>query len=531
MDKEESINFSRFDDLWHVKRNLLFELVETNFEKHDNTNFETTLTYKKLADRKTPKQKFKIDFYLFVPRSVLPMDYNSQAFLGNLTNHLRLRSVDIPPSNFLDTSNPKSPLHKLVQYKSEMLKNPQSNLSELVVDQTRAAASYILHELKTLELHDLLAPDYNWIAHYNTELDYSRAMLESFRGILYIYNQIFPKRMGPVLDNLNLIDEYISFHLEKRWIRVLSYPQVRDDETLVHSIKKLLMDEFKYRERFRFVVKKSPHELMDEKSGEMFIYYLGLVKKFVQDQLYLNVHYEKTNSHLANSIAMFAAAVAAFFAYSVELISRGVYGWSWDYHALAILGVSTLAYVMKDRMKEIIRSLFQKKLKSYDMRRSIFHPGKKEKPFASTIENVRLLSPERIDDAIKSIRNRTRLAHIQNYRHESTIHYSKVIEIDWERLNLQDEVPHNEIREIYRFNFSDFCRQMDNAYKEINFFDPHSQEVVTTQLPKVYHLNLIFSLCPFSNDKTLDESKMTIIRTRLVMDKNGIKRVESVPTK
>lgn len=528
MKEEEKLN-ETFDELWHIKKNLQFEFVETNFEKHDNTNFETTLSYKKINNHKGSNQKYKVDFYFFVPKSIVSKDFSSQDFLNSLTNYLRLRTIDLPPSIFLDIHDERSPLCQMLKIKNELLNNPQVDMTEQIVDATRNAASYILHQLKSLGLKDQFPVNYDVVNHYHTELDLSVHMLEAFRGILYQYNQIFPRRLSPTLENINLIDEYISYHVEKRWIRVLSCKRINQNRDLVHRIKELLIVEFRHRESFKFLVKKHPTELHNEREGELFTYHLGLVKKFVQDQLYLDVSYIKNNLYLANSAAMVGAAIAALFAYSIEFLNRGVYGWNWDYHAVAIISVSVFAYVLKDRIKELTKTLFQRKLSSYDLRRNVFLRHKPKTPFAHTIEKVQILMPDTLPEDIKSIRNQTAFAHIVQYRHEKVIHYSKTIDIDWKILNDGQQVLRDEIKEIYRFNLTDFCDQMDNPDKLFHFFDPNSLEIQHIQLPKVYHLNLIMFLAPYVDSKQLDNSKVVYLRTRLVLDKHGIKRVEDVP--
>lgn len=519
---------NQYDELWHIKKTLQFELIETNFEKHDNHHFETTLTYKRLTHQKQKKQKFKIDFYFFVPGSLIDQSFSSSHFLSKLKNFLRLRSVDVPPSVFLDLENPLSPLAKLINIKQKLLNDPQMYMDEEVINEARVAASYILHSLKSLDVCDFFPDGYDAIRHYKIELQLSRSMLDTWRGVLYVYNQIFANRLKQTLESFNIIDEYISYHLEKRWIRVLNLPAVQNNNELSGKIQTLLKEELKYRERFSFLVSRNPSELKKDIVGEKFTYNLGVIKKFVQKQLYLSIDYKTSNSYVVQSASLTAAGIAAFFAYTIEFLHRGVYGLSWETHAWFLISLGVVAYMMKDRIKEITKTMIQKSFASYDLRRNIALQGISKKPFAHTIEKVSVIDAKQVAPEIMKIREKTSLAHIKQQREERTIHYSKVLHINWDLLHSLQDTMHNEIKEIYRFNIGDICEHMDNPLKQHSFFDPESQKTVDLVLPKVYHLNMILSLCPFKNKKELDEDKRIYQRTRLILDKDGIKRVETV---
>lgn len=518
---------SQFDVLWRIKKTLVFEIIETNFEKHDDNNLETTLTYKKLKSVDSPLQKYLVEFYFFLPASVIPEGFSATEFLGSLTNHIRLRSFDIPPSEFLSNNPALSPLAKLEALSRTLLEDPEMSVPTQIVDYARQSSSYILHTLKTLDIVNYFSEDYDVLEHYETELRLISELLFAYRTIIASYRQLFGQRLGETIASLSLIDEHMSHYAEKMWLKVLKEKRVSDSPELIKQIKQFLTEEAKHRVSFQFLPTMSADDVKNENRGETYTYRLALLKKFVQKQLYLDVKYAKASGYAVQSAAMVGALFAATFASLADLMQRGVFGLSWQYNALLLISASSLIYVAKDRIKDLVKSSLTRKWSNYDLRRQISLRGDSQVPFAHTVEKVMVENPEKVPQNITDIRHQQHYKGLQRYDLERVISYKKTLTINWEKLQ-QNSYNRTELKEIYRFNLSPFLEHMSNSKKEMSFFDAQTGEVVTAAIAKVYHINLVLSLCPYKDQKTLDTTKRIKTKIRIVLDKDGIKRVEHV---
>ncbi|OFZ51738.1 MAG: hypothetical protein A2381_18590 [Bdellovibrionales bacterium RIFOXYB1_FULL_37_110] len=532
------------DELWLIKKSLLFQKFECFHEKHDNTNFETVIAYNRQDRIKSSKQKYTIDGYFFIPQSmdIQAKDYRAKSFFSSLTNHIRLKSPDFLPSSFLDLKKSDLPLGALIKIKKQMLENPQLNLEEEVLEKTKLAASYIKHALKYLNIQDHFSPSYNITRHYELEAELSGTLMKLFRSVVREYNEIFMHKIPQTVKSMNLIEEFLSYHLEEKWIKILKYGNRKKLDKLSEIVQRLLNEEAGYRKNFSYIkidgLDAKEDELRDydsiEREKESFIYRLGILKKFIQEQLYLNVKYKAMNQYMIHSVAMFAALLAAFFAYGMELCQRNIWGFDWSYNAGFIIAISSFSYVIKDRIKDLFKVLLLGRIgNNYDIKHDISLPGKHKLVFATTREKVRLTDKSRknLPAGIFNLRDDGHIFTHERIKRETVIHYSKEIVIDWSLLESNLAPMLNEIKEIYRFNFKDFLVYMDDPNRKIRIYNPEKKQIQKLILPKVYHINVVFQISPWLSKKVIDHENVETFRVRLVVDKNGIKRVENVDKK
>ena len=320
-----------------------------------------------------------------------------------------------------------------------------------------------------------------------------------------------------------MIEEYLSFQAERCWLVLLDSEPLKELAPLQEKIKEFLNEEHQHRKNFEFLPETDLETLKDDREGEVFSYRLGILKKFIHEQLYLKVRYKNNSSYAIQSAAMIAAGFAGAFAYSVELLNRGYLGYSWEYNAGFLLTVSSFAYILKDRIKEFTRALFQSKWRRFDLRRDL-HFSDKNKRLARTVEKIELIDPEVVPEPVIDLRNDTAYSSIKEHRSEKVIHYSKKVSVNWKQLQKYESKSVKSMKEIYRFDFSSFLRLMDDASRKVTLFDPKSSKPADINLPRVYHINCILSLKPIS--KSRSKESPSLIKVRLVMDKGGIKRIE-----
>ncbi len=89
----------------------------------------------------------------------------------------------------------------------------------------------------------------------------------------------------------------------------------------------------------------------------------------------------------------------------------------------------------------------------------------------------------------------------------------------------EDSTHNPELNDIFRYNIARFLLKASDAYKEHLEVEPHTGELKSIRVPKVYHINIIM-LRKFRNE---DGTRGCDLRKfRIVADKEGIKRIEKV---
>ena len=78
---------------------------------------------------------------------------------------------------------------------------------------------------------------------------------------------------------------------------------------------------------------------------------------------------------------------------------------------------------------------------------------------------------------------------------------------------------------IYRFNIHTFLQKADNPTHDFVKIDLESHDFKRQELPKVYHLNIILKNT-FIDENLKEEIEFK--KFRIILDKNGIKRVEKL---
>jgi hypothetical protein len=84
-----------------------------------------------------------------------------------------------------------------------------------------------------------------------------------------------------------------------------------------------------------------------------------------------------------------------------------------------------------------------------------------------------------------------------------------------------------DIKHILRFSVEDLLARLDNPTARVQFYDPASRIFCRVRAPKVYHLNVVFRLTHWDERNRREEPYYH--RIRVILDKNGIHRIDTVP--
>lgn len=537
---------------WELDEDL--DVVESQLNTqnsvHDRTQFESKFDFELTPNQHQGKNNYEVDMYLFFPKAVgvTSESYPREAFYGDMTHLLRVRTPEVKRGKGNTFATPR--LDSVEQYFKHHLDTSQRDrLSHLVVHDTKLFGCLVYTELKRVR-SDLARVIKRATNNQNHELVvrfHSRLMsrVESVHAAIRQYREryVWPLKTEPLLVDdevrraLLLVDEYLSYRLESSLIALhrLVEPYGRAVEDLQHQVEALLTGELAYRNEH---VQAAAERV--EARVETYYYRLGLLKKYVSEVLFLQTKRINKDYVYRNFVAAFGAALAAAFAVltNVQTTRMMLNKEDWGFRIIAITMLGIIAYVFKDRIKDLTKEYFNSRLKAwlpdYDVQMFYTHfdaEGKSVNAYlGSSQETVRYLQRSSLPPDIDYLRQLGHRAELEPERFETVLHYNKRMRFELEQ-SLRDHFGQAEIRRIHdvlRFDVSQFLAKMADPRQKLSYYNSE-KGILTTDAPRVYHLNLVFrySVSHTQEGKTVCHAS-DYERLRLVLNKKGIVRVETV---
>jgi hypothetical protein len=234
--------------------------------------------------------------------------------------------------------------------------------------------------------------------------------------------------------------------------------------------------------------------------------------------------------------AMVAAGVAAFWAVGTEILIR-MKAANQAVSPFSSLGTGTLvivtafimAYVLKDRIKELGRSYFSSRLMRSvpdNSERIVYRSaGQKSWNIGSLAEYTRFVSLDRLPEAIKKLHRKFDPEGLDSEDGSSNaIHYRKVIDLN-ANISRSHVYPLRAVHDILRLNIEAFLSKLDDPLHGTEMLDAEGR-LVEMKMPKVYHLGLILKYSRTVSNDQKDQATYECIR--LVINKRGLFRIERI---
>lgn len=532
---------------------------------HDRTQLETKIDFDLHTASKGLCKNYDIDLYLFLPKTLAVSQdtYSREDFYGDLTHLLRIRT---PEPQAPSTQNGRSyfqpiKLESLDRYLSRHLHAAERQaLVDLVVHDIKLYGCMVYSELKKVSklLRRLVERGKSQQNPLHIERWHKVVMhrVESVHSAIRDYRQRYIWRIQneailtdePVRTALLLVDEYLSYRLEGALIAItkLSEPYGAGLEDLRHQVEALLLGEVAYRQNqsrcLAAACQLAGEEQVPQReqaSLENHFYRLGLLKKYVSSVLFLDVRRVHRDYLYRNFIAAFGAALAAAFATITNIQTVRMVNGNEEFgvRLLAILGLGVLAYVFKDRIKDLIKDYFNSRLKTwlpdFDVQILYTHyqpDGLNSKvKLGSSQEYMRYLESLAVPPDITFLRDTTHITELEPEEQENVIHYHKSMSFELQELKEHlAGAPVRKMHDVLRLDISHFLAKLADPQKQLSYYAP-GQGIVTVDAPKVYHLNLIFRYrVTDSGEQTQSSAVVDYERLRIVLNKQGIVRVDTV---
>ena len=202
---------------------------------------------------------------------------------------------------------------------------------------------------------------------------------------------------------------------------------------------------------------------------ELFTYRMSLLKKELQQSLYIDTRQVKRDPFVRNTAAMVAAGLAATWATLAQLpLWTG--GWATEEGAL-FLGIAVGAYILKDRIKEWARNSLSKYWLSWDKDRRILGDNLLQVGFGAFTgrakERFEFLEDEAVPEEIKKIRLKERTVSGLTIENENVVHYQRALKFSSAK---SQAVPDRYgVQERFRLSLNGFLAGLDDPTENIRY--------------------------------------------------------------
>jgi len=502
------------------------ELESGEIQLRDKLQLELKSEFCQQVDQNS--NSYVQEFFIFIPNSldINKHTYTKKNFFEDQTNFIRFKTPVFSLDEINDPTNKKSPIHKILELSTA--ENTLRNRNE-IDDELKLLGNVVRSSLRKriLLLTRIIESD-NFetkLPHFEKEVTLLSDQIADLRSNFQHLREIFflQGKDCELITKKHIlhVDEFISISIDYFLSGLLKHlrSHIKDKN---HESDNILCNIILKEANHRNTLAPEPkHSETDPEKNEFIIYRARLLKKFVLDALLLNTSRTSPESRLNNVIGSFAAGIAMLVYFSLFILQGTVF----LINSEAFIITTVVLYILKDRLKESLKSISYKIAFKWfsDFTTKIQSPN--EGRFLGTLkESFSFISPKQIPQEILEIRNNDFHNVLEDFqRPERVMYYKKNIFL--KKKSRISKSRRYDLNMIFRFNLHHFLTKADNAYQNFLKLDPTSMELIKLRLPKVYHVNIIMKNT-YTDKK--GEKKSVLKKFRLILDKNGIKRVENV---
>jgi hypothetical protein len=494
--------------------------IEGLVRRHDQYQFEVKLEYDLRRENKL--DRYKVETFFFIPTNldVNGLTYKKSRFYKDRLLYIRFASPDFTLGSLNDPANERSPLRKI-----------PAKVERFLGSRDKAAAESAEYEIKLLGcvyksgLRDLVrfvegrlkrTADASAATDVAPRLD---EFLAETERTLAAYRSLREKLLRPGVPRdlaaaYSFVDEYMSL-LTEGWTHTLLQSldaAGRNGEwgEFPRRAAALIERETSHRRKMGY-----PSVVDPSGDNEVFVFRLGVLKKFVTSVLHLNVQTRQEGKGLQEAGLALGAGVAMAFATAVAFYYQRTYGALSISFAVALV----FSYMMKDRLKALSQDYMRKIIARNlpDQSTAIFDAFNRDR-LGVCRELVRFAEERELEPLVLRLRDRDHITEIENdWRREEVLYYLREIELKSAHL-AANQSRKTAVTDILRFNVEPLLSRMDDPQADVHYLRDGKSE--TLRATRVYHVNVVIK---FSSDKDTHYE-----RIRLVLTRRGIKRIETV---
>lgn len=462
-------------------------------KKHGNKQIEFSQYFE--ISKGTPRVEYNIDIWFFIPSSLNTRDYNSEDFFTDFTSYTRYNAPNLSLSALNDFFNPKNPITRIqnTHHNTENFNEIEYELKSLL-NIFKLSCSRTIITLKTM----------NKLSGYESDKNLSIQMekLKNIQLKLLSLSRVAPEEFCSIY---NLALEGISLRIEKSFQNLY--------RTFMDS-REILLQEMEYQRTLRENLGFKTIITEDEKVNSETIYREHIIKKWSESIMYINMENSKTQKGINHLFLGSAAALAMLITGIITIVVVKIWGSDNLYWFIAVL----LLYSLKDRIKDIFKASFSKRMSSIfsDRAKSIISPINRRKCGKSR-ESVTFPEYKNMNSDLQKLRFYLKNDISIKQNQEDIVHYNKQVKIFTSKL-YRNHTRLFGIREIMRLDLRKWFHKMDKDIEKC--YMPQNGTLIQVNGDREYHFNVIL--------KVNSPGTSFLKRYRVVANSRKIKSVEKI---
>ncbi|HPT30875.1 MAG TPA: hypothetical protein PLW67_03505 [Prolixibacteraceae bacterium] len=344
----------------------------------------------------------------------------------------------------------------------------------------------------------------------NDYLTQIRKIAGQYRNLYRIIN--VPTIGKEMMEYFAFGDEFMSNLIEFHTFRLMQGIKKRfpaNSAPHLAAISALVQEETNYKKNRGFPVVDPGNK----KNNNNLVYRLGMLKKYAESHLYLNVDKRKDGIWAEQLFFSLAAGISMVFATMVAFSVQQKFG----NFTMPLFVALVVSYMLKDRIKEFARYYFAHKLGSrYFDHKIRMKFNQNEMGWAK--ESIDFISGRKVPQEISNARGRSSTIEAYNRaNNEKVLLYRTRMRLNRDKLNEMNDYSVDGVVSIIRLNILQFIRNMDNPEFPL-FCQGEAQELQVIQAEKLYYLHLIVH--------KKNDNQNELVRYRVALNRRGIYKIE-----
>lgn len=505
-------------------------IIDSDIRFHDRHRFETKLDVDLYPKR---ENKYRVEMYFFVPKAfnITPATYSKQSFYSSTQRFIRFKTPKMRLDMVMDPNNTLSPLCRVKQALPGLLNDTDSDVFR-VVDEVKllgcTVKGYVRDFSKFLinEVKGLNASSQDCHARVSSVEDYVRTFINDSRKFISSVRALRGELSNPVVPEklraaYSFFDEFLSLTMVEYFSELLKVIRSSPHRDSFAESDKAIAEFIRAQDNYRKTM-GYPSIVGDGRDNEILIYRRGVLKKFISSVLHLQI---ETSEWEGTYQVMFglAAGAAMLFTLMVMIFAQS----RWAFNSVPFVFFAVTSYMFKDRIKDWLKVWFARNWTRWiaDRQHEIKDPVLKDR-IGLFKEAFSFMSERKVPAYIRSRRNIDNITSIdEEGKPEVVMKYEKEVLLYPDRMVKKDERT-RDLNDIFRFNVLPFLAQADDPYTSSLHLNQTTNDVENVLCARVYHVNVVTQYITYDAD---GEQQVRFERVRLVLDREGIKRLEEVP--
>ncbi len=503
----------------------MIETIQQAIKPHDKYQIEIKLDYEVLDDAET---QYRIATYFFIPQTlgISAGTYSKSEFYGDVQNYIRLKTPILNLRDIIEYGqSPLCHIEQIVErndwaHREEIDAQLITNFKLLsAILKSAIRDHFLLIEERITE--SVPGSKIHWNIQNLVELYLSgtEEISRRYRDLYRVFN--LPNVKAAVFTAYTLTDESISILIEEGLVEMFQIVS----QYLKKETQQMFLEQFNQRAKAETKYRRSrgyDSVLDGDSENEAYTYHISVLKKYAASVLHLSTAVRREGRGLEQLLFALAAGLSMIFATLIAFYSQNQFGNFTFPFFIALV----LAYMLKDRIKELGRYLFATQLQTrlYDRRIDIRTQNGKHK-LGVLREKMTFVQESDVPKPVLRARNKDLFSELDNDgRGETIICYTKDIVLyrkAFERV-FANAAQITGLNDIIRYDIRPFLRKMAEPVYERPYLKDGQLQMA--ECHKVYHVHLV------SRYRALHPQKQKLHRhVRLVLNQEGIKRIDYDP--